>query len=74
VWVTVSVMNGQRAEDWGLEGGNLQGLYRMGWQKDTVKTGDKVTVRIHPRKDGGPGGQIMNLTQADGHVLGRAGE
>jgi hypothetical protein len=36
-----------------------------------VKTGDKVTVRIHPLKDGSYGGQFVSLTLPDGKFLGR---
>jgi hypothetical protein len=54
-----------------MEGGNLGGLYRMGWTKDTIKVGDKITMEVHPLKDGSPGGQIMRVTLADGRVLGR---
>ncbi len=70
IWVTLSVINDESQEEvWALEGGNLMGLYRAGWYKDTVKAGDEVTVEIHPRVDGDPGGSIMNVTQADGTVL-----
>ena len=46
------------------KGGNLGGLYRMGWTKDTVRTGDKITMEIHPLRDGTPGGQIVRVTRA----------
>src|SRR5262249_25508881 len=66
VWVDVVVMNDQnQPTTWGMEGGNLGGLYRMGWTKDTVKTGDKVKMEVHPIKDGTPGGQIVRVTLAD---------
>jgi hypothetical protein len=72
VWVDMVVMNGKGdLETWGMEGGNLGGLYRMGWTKDTVKVGDKITMEVHPIKNGMTGGQIMRVTLADGRVLGR---
>ena len=72
VWVSLVVMNVQNeAQTWGMEGGNLGGLYRMGWTKDTVKAGDKIKMEVHPMRDGKPGGQIMRVTLADGRVLGR---
>jgi len=75
IWVTMVVMDAQnQAQTWGMEGGNLGGLYRMGWTKDTVKAGDKIKMLVHPLKDGTPGGQIMRVTLADGRVLGRGGE
>nr|TFG55492.1 MAG: hypothetical protein E4H34_00370 [Hyphomicrobiales bacterium] len=70
VWLTITVVNANNEEEeWALEGGNLMGLYRAGWYKDTVKPGNEVTVALHPRADGDPGGSIMSVTQADGNVL-----
>jgi len=72
VWVDLIVMNDKnQPTTWAMEGGNLGGLYRMGWTKDTVRTGDKITMEIHPLRDGTPGGQIVRVTLADGRVLGR---
>jgi hypothetical protein len=74
VWVYLTVVNDKgQPVTWGMEGGNLGGLYRMGWQKDTVKAGDKITMQIHPLRDGTPGGQIMRVTMEDGRVFGRGG-
>lgn len=74
VWVYLTVVNAKgQPETWGMEGGNLGGLYRMGWTKDAVKAGDKITMQVHPLKDGTPGGQIMRVTLADGKVFGRGG-
>ena len=72
VWVDMVVRNDKgELESWGMEGGNLGGLYRMGWTKDTVKVGDTITMEIHPIKNGTTGGQILRVTLADGRVLGR---
>jgi len=72
VWVEMTVMNAQnQPTTWAMEGGNLGGLYRMGWTKDTVRMGDKIKMEVHPIKDGTPGGQIMRVILADGRVLGR---
>jgi len=70
IWLTITVVNANsEEEEWALEGGNLMGLYRAGWYKDTVKAGDEVTVELHPRADGSPGGSTMSVTQADGNLL-----
>jgi len=72
VWVDMVAVNDKNETvTWGMEGGNLGGLYRMGWTKDTVKAGDKIKMEVHPIKDGTPGGQIMRVILADGRVLGR---
>jgi hypothetical protein len=72
VWVDMIVMNDKnQPTTWGMEGGNLGGLYRMGWAKDTIKAGDKIKMEVHPLRDGSSGGQIVRVTLADGRVLGR---
>jgi hypothetical protein len=73
VWVYLTVMNNKgQPETWGMEGGNLGGLYRMGWTKDAVKAGDNITMQVHPLKDGSTGGQIIKVTLPDGRAFGRA--
>ena len=37
------------------------------WRK---KEGDKVTVKAHPLKDGGPGGQLLSVVLPNGQTLG----
>jgi hypothetical protein len=73
VWVYLTVENNGKIENWGMEGGNLGGLYRMGWTKDSVKVGDQITMQVHPLKDGTTGGQIVRVTTSDGQVFGRGG-
>jgi hypothetical protein len=74
IWVNLIVKDPQKGDQvWGMEGGNLGGLYRMGWTQDTVKAGDKIKMEVHPMRDGMPGGQILRVTLADGKVLGERG-
>ena len=42
---------------------------QRGWKADTLKAGDKITLQIHPLKDGSRGGQFMAATLADGKRL-----
>jgi hypothetical protein len=35
-----------------------------------VKQGDKVTVRMHPLRDGSYGGQFVSVVLPDGRTLG----
>jgi hypothetical protein len=48
-------------------------LERRGWSKRTLKVGDKVTVVIHPVKDGGHGGSFVSVTLPDGKVMNMMG-
>ena len=47
---------------------------RVGWKPDSVKPGDKVTVTIHPLKDGSRGGQFITAMLPNGTMLGNGGQ
>jgi len=54
-----------------IEMSNLQNMIKQGINQNTLKVGDVVTVRIHPLRDGRPGGNYETLTTADGRTFGR---
>lgn len=70
VWLDI-VVNGDngQAQTWGLESLAVGLLYRQGWTSDSLKPGDKITVVVHPMRDGTFGGQLMRVTLGDGHVF-----
>jgi Family of unknown function (DUF6152) len=67
--VMVSDANGVQSE-WPLEMGGAGQLARSGWTQDAVHAGDKVTVQLHPLRDGSYGGQLIAVTLPNGKVLG----
>ncbi|HXJ03431.1 MAG TPA: DUF6152 family protein [Micropepsaceae bacterium] len=69
---TVDPASGQPA-DWSFEMGSPGQLGSRGMKPDSLRPGDKVTVRAHPMKDGSHGGQYMSATLADGRTFGNAG-
>ncbi len=70
VWLDIVVTDDRgQPQTWGLESLAVGLLYRDGWTADSLKPGDKVTVQLHPMRDGTFGGQLMKVTLADGHVL-----
>jgi hypothetical protein len=69
IWMYVPNSSGGQ-DVWGIEGASPEALQRKGWNKHSVNPGDKVTVLIHPLKDGRTGGSLMKLTRADGSFLG----
>jgi hypothetical protein len=74
VWLDVMVAGDNDAvQIWGLEAQTPAILYRGGWKQDSLKPGDKVTVLLHPMRDGTLGGQLMKVTFADGQVLNAGG-
>jgi hypothetical protein len=72
LWVVVMKPDGT-TEKWGLEGAGVQMLQRAGVTRSAVKTGDKVTVDLHPLRDGRTGGQLVRVVLANGKVLGGFG-
>jgi Family of unknown function (DUF6152) len=74
IWIYLVVKDGEKTQEWGVEGGSLVGLKRDGWMKDDFKPGDKVTVTIHPKRDGTYGGSFVEGTTAGGKKLGKPNE
>jgi Cu/Ag efflux protein CusF len=74
IWIWVDVPNEDgEIVTWGLEGMSPNFLARRGWTRNTLKTGDKVTVSLRPLKSGEPGGMFMQTTAPDGTVLSMGG-
>ena len=69
-WLQVMVTDAKgETKEWSLEMGSPGGLARNGWRPKTVVSGDKVTVSIHPLKDGSAGGQLLKVKLPDGREL-----
>jgi len=60
---------GGRQVEWSVETGTPALSTSLGWSKDSVKAGDKVTVVVSPLKDGGHAGTLDTLTLSNGKVL-----
>ncbi|HXJ02776.1 MAG TPA: DUF6152 family protein [Micropepsaceae bacterium] len=74
-WLRVMVddkTTGKPAQ-WAIEMGAPAQQVRVGWKPDSVRPGDKVTVTIHPLKDGSRGGQFITAILPNGTVLGDGG-
>jgi hypothetical protein len=54
------------AVPWAVEMSNITNMQRRGIQRSTFKTGDVVTVKLNPLKDGRPGGNYTSVIAADG--------
>jgi translation initiation factor IF-1 len=69
-WLQLMAMDSQgKQREWSLEASAPGQLMRGGWQQTSLRPGDKVTVSIHPLKDGTNGGELLTVTLPDGHVL-----
>jgi hypothetical protein len=73
-WIHMKVADASGKElPWSIEMGSPAQQAQRGWRSDTVKTGDKVSVTIHPLKDGSRGGQFMSVVLPNGQTLGNQG-
>lgn len=68
-WVQLDVTANGRTTVWSIEGRSPNVLARRGWNRLTLRPGDRVTLTVHPLKDGRPGGAITAVRFADGRVL-----
>ena len=73
VWIEV-VVPGKKSKDaapvqWSIEGEGPAIMVRMGLGPSVLKTGDKVTIKAHPLRDGRPGGSFISITLPDGKVI-----
>ena len=70
-WITLDVVNNETGahQDWLLEARAPAQLLRRGWQPDSLKPGDVVSVTLRPLRSGGPGGLVRLITLPDGTEL-----
>ncbi len=69
-WIHMDVDGDDGAvERWTVEMDPASHLRRRGWTARTVAPGDRVTVTVHPLRDGEAGGQYVTLELADGTVM-----
>jgi len=70
VWVYMMLPKaGGGAEEWGFECHSPNLVARKGWKINTLKPGDKLTVVMHPMKDGSRAGSVVRVILPDGKVL-----
>ena len=73
-WLTVVIRKADGTdEEWALVGSSPNMMSRWGWNAADIKVGDKVTVDVHPARDGRTIGQIQTTFLTDGKILGDPG-
>lgn len=71
-WIHINVTDGDgNVASWSVEMDPASHLGRQGWRSSTVKTGDKITVVVHPLRNDEKGGQYISITLPNGEKLGR---
>jgi hypothetical protein len=70
IQILVDAPNGKK-EEWSIEWGAPNSLARQGYRPTTFPAGSKVTMRIHPMKDGSPAAGFVAAKFADGKTIGK---
>ena len=69
-WIQVVVPgNDGRSTEWSVETQAPIVLLRAGIKKTAFQPGDKVSVRVHPMKDGSAGGSLIDAKKEDGTII-----
>lgn len=61
---------GVAAGEWSIELTSPEHLVRAGWKPETLKSGDRVIIVVHPLRIGSMGGQFVSGLAADGTPIG----
>jgi hypothetical protein len=73
VWIvmTTTPVPGGEPKQWAIELSSPRTLARMGFTPKTLRPGMKISIDMHPLKDGSPGGSGngLTLTLPDGKVM-----
>lgn len=70
-WIEIDVPVSGKTERWAIEATAPANLVQEGWKRTSLKPGDKVTIKIHPLRDGSKGGSLAGAQLADGSKLGQ---
>jgi len=69
-WIQILVpREGGGDVEWSIETAAPIVLLRAGIRPNSLRPGDKVTLRTHPLKSGGSGGDLIDVKKEDGTVL-----
>ncbi len=71
-WIHLDVTEGGKVVAWRIEGGAPNALMRRGWNRNSIKIGEQVTVDGFRAKDGSPTANGTQVKTADGRIFGAA--
>tara|TARA_R110000824_G_scaffold52692_3_gene146042 strand:+ start:20998 stop:21372 length:375 start_codon:yes stop_codon:yes gene_type:complete len=70
-WIQILVTDDASGEivEWSIEGRSPNALVRRGWSRNTILTGEQLTLTIYPLRNGRAGGAIATVEKADGTII-----
>ena len=60
---------GGATQHWSIELNSPNNLKRQGWSRTSVRSGDRITLRMNPLRDGHHGGLFLDVRLPNGRVL-----
>ncbi len=69
VWVQLMVPTATGVQSWGFECHAPTLIERKGWNRNVLKSGDKVEILMHPMRDGSKAGSVIDVTLPSGQVI-----
>jgi hypothetical protein len=70
IQVSITGNRGQQEEQWSIEMTSPEYLARAGWLPGTLKTGDAVSLVVHPMRDDTKSGEYVSGTGPRGPLIG----
>lgn len=68
--LTFSVKDAKgKTAHWSAESGSPTSLQRIGWNRNSVKAGDAVTIEVYPAKNGATVSRLAKVIFPDGRTL-----
>jgi hypothetical protein len=68
-WLHIAVEKDGKVEEWKVEGGSPGVLLRLGWTRDSLPPGTKITVQGFQAKDGSLRANSRSIEFPDGRKL-----
>ena len=68
-FIEISVPGRGAARRWSIELNSPNNLRRQGWNRTSLRSGDVISLRMNPLRDGQSGGLFLDLRKADGTLL-----
>jgi hypothetical protein len=68
-FIEMEVRRGNVTRNYSIELNSPNNLTRQGWRRNSLHSGERITLRMNPLRNGEPGGLFLDLRKADGTVL-----
>lgn len=68
-FIEIDVPTKGKVVHWSIELNSPNNLKRQGWSRNSLKHGDKVTLRMNPLRNGKPGGLFLDVVLPNGKTL-----